>query len=205
MENLAIRLKGNQAPNLDELRRDYPSALVWEHFFSTKAQYLYLQLGFHGTEWLISYYTWFFDECGIPLDTPLETSILHHNLPRDKPWIIYPFDWIMLYSKDYEVVEFFLARHAPTQIGLDTLLKIEEKTSIQQRLIEAGARPVQLHAEHWASRYYYHRLACRAAAIALLIVAKRRVDLRGIIARELWRDMAERVWAQCLESFVHKE
>jgi len=38
------------------------------------------------------------------------------------------------------------------------------------------------------------RLAARAACLALLSVAKRRGDLRGIIARELWRDMAERVW-----------
>jgi hypothetical protein len=55
-------------------------------------------------------------------------------------------------------------------------------------LLDAGAEPEQSNLlPPWIVQLYDSRQAARAAIYALLIAAKRRGDLRGLVARELWQ------------------
>lgn len=145
--------------------------------------------------WLFSFLRWCFDES----DRVPPSSYLI--------WLCY-YSENLMDTENGAVLDFFLRR--VTYKGHDddgkfrrlgNCLQICEKKDMQcymLRLLNAGAIP--LLKSGLANDLYHSRLAARAAALALLLVAKRRGDLRGIVAQELWRDMAERVWANRFEN-----
>lgn len=169
----------------------FPVNVVQEIFCNTLPQQswrLFCIPKLCNTEWFVSYLEWIFDDCAISYTYPVYEE--------------YPFDYCHGLTTNDAVINFFLARKAPSARGLDQLLARPNFLRINLRLLDAGATPKHLHKDHNLSTYYQIRQETRAAILAFLAARRRRPNLRQKVAREIWQEIAQLIWERRWDFFV---
>lgn len=188
MDNFVKHLRAGTP--IDELRVLFPIPMVQEVFRESHPNESWRLLCIPGcsTKWYLSYLEWIFDECAISLT---------HRIYDE-----YPFDYCHGFTYHVGVIDFFLARKAPTVRGLDGLLARNNLINHAKRLIDAGATPSYLSKDNSLATYYRIRLETRAAILAFLAARRRRNDIRQKVARELWEGIAQLIWERRWDFFV---
>lgn len=172
-------------------------------------------------QWALEYWGWLFDECKFDINmvtmTWLWSPTATNQEVRDNPDAfrhqlrVLDFGCItcdMLAAE--ELLEFCLKRGATSCHSLDWLLMFlvwkyqsgqrAHVRRMAERLIKAGAGLTWLEdGRHPAYVQYLGRQHCRVAAVIVLRMDTLRPDLKVRVPRDVWRMVAERVWAysQC--------
>lgn len=145
--------------------------------------------------WKLELFGWLFDECQLPVSAHVmeggEDGYGEFGTVLDfVVFLIRPPCRVLL-------MKFLLERGAKSEKTLGYLLQYCETDVEVQLLLDSGAEPEQSNLlPPWTIQLYVSRQAARAAIYAVLAAAKRRGDLRGLVARELWRWIAKMVWSK---------
>lgn len=146
--------------------------------------------------WKLELFGWLFDECQLPVSAHVIEG--GENGYGEFGTVL---DFVVVMIRPpcrVLLMKFLLERGAKSEKTLGYLLQYCENDVEVKLLLDAGAEPEKSNSltPPWIIQLYDSRQAARAAIYAVLLAAKRRGDLRGLVARELWRWIAEMVWSK---------
>jgi hypothetical protein len=147
--------------------------------------------------WKLELFGWLFDECQLPVSAHVMEG--GENGYGEFGTVLDFVVFMILSPCRAPLMKFLLERGAKSEKTLGYLLLFCKTSDEVQLLLDAGAEPDPTHLDPlppWIIQLYVSRQAARAAIYAVLTAAKRRSGLRGLVARELWRWIAEMVWSK---------
>lgn len=151
--------------------------------------------------WKCEFVTWLLDECGYPLNGTY--AVLYKDETRTSLSLL---DYLLWHTGLGCAQVFFMLwqRGARSTRGLSEILTRMRPTAwtgpndFKERcefLLDRGAVPNFGAADECVLIMFAERRLARQRAIALLSMRNKRPDLRGVVPRELWEQMARYLWS----------